>query len=101
MGRGFVGRFLRRTLFLSAGLLLFALSLAPAAAQDSAPAAELPAKVQELLQLLDDPAVRDWLAQHRAGAAPAPVPAETEMASPSGWFADRIAAIRAHVTGLA
>src|SRR5262245_24967370 len=101
MKRGFFGMFLRRTQFLSAGLLFFALFLAPAAAQDSAPTAEPPAKVQELLQLLDDPAVRDWLAQHRAGTAPAPAPAETEMASPSGWFAGRIPEIRAHVTGLA
>jgi small-conductance mechanosensitive channel len=71
-------------------------------AQESAPSAEPPAKVQELLQLLDDPAIRDWLAQQRAGAAaaqPAP-PAEKEMGA-SSYFAGRIAAIREHMTALA
>jgi moderate conductance mechanosensitive channel len=103
MKRALVGTFLRRTQFLFAGLLIFALSVPPATAQDSAPAAEPPPKVQELLQLLDDPAVRDWLAQRQAATSSAPqaAPAEAPAMSPSGYFAGRIAAIRQHVAGLA
>ena len=68
------------------------------------PAAEPPAKVQELLKLLDDPAVREWLAQHQAGTAaaqptPPAAPAEQEMGA-SSYFAGRIAAIREHMTAL-
>jgi small-conductance mechanosensitive channel len=74
-------------------------------AQKSAPAAEPPAKVQELLKLLDDPAVRDWLAQQKAGtaAAQAAPPAESAPAKEMGassYFAGRIAAIREHMTAL-
>ena len=82
-------------------------------ADDTAPAAGAPpAKVQELLKLLDDPAVRDWLTQHRGAAAqPASPPAAAsppaEDASPadssmtaSGYFAMRLAAIRQHLGGL-
>ncbi|HEY7687569.1 MAG TPA: hypothetical protein VH835_02705, partial [Dongiaceae bacterium] len=76
-----------------------------AQAQEAAPAAEAPpAKVQELLQLLDDPTVREWLAQRQSGTAaaeqPAPPPAESS-ASASGYFAGRIAAIQRHIAGLA
>jgi small-conductance mechanosensitive channel len=61
-----------------------------------------PAKVQQLLELLDDPAVHDWLAQHRTAAAPAPAsPTAAETAiTPSGYAAHRIAAIRAHLASL-
>jgi len=99
-------RFLSAAGGFAAAILLFALSIHMAAAQEAAPAAEPPAKVQELLQLLDDPAVRDWLAQHQAAAATpapasAPAPAAETSTAPASYFADRIAAIRQHVTALA
>ena len=93
-------RFLSAAGGIAAAVILFALSAGMALAQETAPAAEPPAKVQELLQLLDDPAVRDWLAQHRAAATPPPAPAAETAAAPSSYFAGRVAAIRAHVTAL-
>src|SRR4029453_16183013 len=50
--------------------------------------------------LLDDPAVHDWLAQHRPALAPAPAPTADAEFTPSGYLAYRIAAIRAHVASL-
>ncbi len=90
-------------LFVAAAVLAATVSV-PVIAQEAAPAAEPPAKVQELLKLLDDPAVRDWLAQQKAGAAaaePAPPAAPAEQAmGPSSYFAGRVAAIREHMNAL-
>ncbi len=90
-------------LFVAAIVLAAAMSV-PVIAQEAAPAAEPPAKVQELLKLLDDPAVREWLAQHQAGTAAAQpttpaAPPEQEMGA-SSYFAGRIAAIREHISAL-
>ncbi len=91
-------------LFAVAGVLAAALSV-PVIAQEAAPSGEPPAKVQELLKLLDDPAVRDWLAQHQASSAaaaqptPPAAPAKQEMGA-SSYFASRVAAIREHVAEL-
>ncbi|HVR67820.1 MAG TPA: mechanosensitive ion channel family protein [Verrucomicrobiae bacterium] len=90
-------------LFVAAIVLAAAVSV-PVVAQEAAPAAEPPAKVQELLKLLDDPAVREWLAQHQSdtsAAQPTPpnAPAEEAM-GPSSYFAGRVAAIREHMAGL-
>jgi small-conductance mechanosensitive channel len=81
-----------------------ALVLCPPAVlgQGTTQSADAPPQVRELLKLLDDPAVRDWLERQRAGAAEAPAaPAAAPAATPSGHFAGRVAAIRQHLHGLA
>jgi len=83
-------------------LLLSCAAAAPAVAQD-APAAqkETPPQVRELLDLLADPAVRDWLQQqHAAQVATPSAPAGPEMTA-SGDIANRVAAIREHLQALA
>jgi small-conductance mechanosensitive channel len=89
------------------GLLiaLAALSAAGAArAQAPPPASDenAPAKVEELLRLLGDPGVQDWLEAHRAGAAPVPpaAPVGDAMANPGGYMAERVYTIRKHIRGL-
>jgi small-conductance mechanosensitive channel len=84
------------------GLALLAAPLAAAAA-----APPPPAPVQDLLRLLEDPAVQSWLRSQREGM-PAPAPAtpaapslETGLAQGTGLIAAGIAEIRAHVAGLA
>jgi len=117
------GRFIARACGVVVALLLGAAVCGHLYAQDAAAAKAdaPPAKVQELLQLLDDPAVRDWLAQHRGAATSGSVatpaqkpaassasagspaqdsaPADTSMTA-SGYFAQRIAAIRQHLADL-
>jgi moderate conductance mechanosensitive channel len=114
------GRIIARASGVVLALLLCAGSNGGLYAQDAASvkADAPPAKVQELLQLLDDPAVRDWLAQHRgtatAGSAATPAqkpatssnsaasdsaPADTSMTA-SGYFAQRVADIRQHLASL-
>ncbi len=96
----------RRTLFarlVGVLMLLAAMFAGAAAAQDSstAPGEQVPPRVRALLDLLADPAVRDWLQQqHAAQAAAAAAPAGPET-TPSGLFADRVAAIRQHLQTLA
>ena len=83
--------------------LLAAVSAAPALAQSPAPGAgpEPPPRVRELLDLLGDPGVRDWLeAQRTARQAPAPA-APSEEARIEGYFATPVAAIRQHFASLA
>src|SRR5215470_18292783 len=65
----------------------------PTLAQD-APAAqkETPPKVRELLDLLADPAVRDWI-QRQHAAAQAAAPAAAPDTTTSGYMADRVARI--------
>jgi small-conductance mechanosensitive channel len=81
--------------------LLFAFALpTAAAAQDSAP----PLQVQDLLRLLQDPVVRDWIAA-QPSAAPAAIPAETgagsDMAMNPGGFLDRrLGEVRSHLVAL-
>ncbi|WP_034856123.1 mechanosensitive ion channel family protein [Sinorhizobium sojae] len=73
-------------------LQLFLALAAPLAAQEPGTAAP-PDKVQQLIELLDDPEVRQWLA-----ARP---PANTAVAAPSASDASRwIAAIKSHLTGM-
>jgi small-conductance mechanosensitive channel len=80
--------------------LAVVLCCSAALAQSAAQPAEPPPKVRELLDLLADPAVRDWLSQQQAAqAAPAPAPSGPEM-TPSGHLAARLAAIRRHLHGL-
>ncbi|MGH6928796.1 MAG: hypothetical protein ACREEV_10800, partial [Dongiaceae bacterium] len=69
-------------LFLCSGAVL---------AQGTTQPADVPPKVRELLDLLSDPAVRDWLSQQQAAkTAAAPAPAGPEM-TPSGHLASRLA----------
>src|SRR4029453_14829198 len=87
-----------------AACLLVASSSVAALAQDTAGSAgePPPAKVQQLLELLDDPAVHDWLGHTRPAAPPPPSPSGARKAemTASGYAATRIAAIRAHVGSL-
>jgi small-conductance mechanosensitive channel len=92
-------------------LLLVGLALAalPAVAQQSgtqqaAPIATSgttdtpPPQVQDLLRLLADPAVRDWVNSRAPIAAPAPA-APPEM-TPGGYMSNLVAAIRGHLAVL-
>jgi small-conductance mechanosensitive channel len=99
----------------------------PALAQDAAPAepAPAPGQIDQLLDLLADPAVRAWLAERRAAPAadaaeaaaaapaapepdaaaaatpePAPAPAPGAMAGPSRYMVGPLDAIRAHLAAL-
>ena len=93
-------RFARRV---GRGLCIFLVSatmLAPTAfAQTQSEASDPPTQVQLLLDLLADPAVREWLEEHRAAAEPA-APAEPVETSATGYFAMRIGQIREHIGGL-
>jgi small-conductance mechanosensitive channel len=69
--------------------------------------AQAPAKVQELMRLLDDPAVRDWVAAQHSGsqvpasADPAANPASSMVMNPGGFLEIRLEAIRTHLIDLA
>lgn len=79
-------------------LVLLSIVFGPVAkgfAQEPAPAAP-PAKVQQLIQLLDDPEVKQWLSAKQAPAATA---AEAE-APATGIVARWTAQIRHHLTGI-
>ena len=86
---------------------LFAFAL-PAVAQDAATPA--PPQIQDLMRLLNDPAVRDWIEKQDA-ATPAPAPvtpaASNEMRmnsmamNPGGFIDRRLGEIRTHLVGLA
>ncbi len=87
-----------------ATLLALLLSAWSALAQSPpAPAqADTPPQVRALLNLLADPAVRDWLEKQHgpsAGTKAAP-PAEPEL-TPAGFFAERVGIVRQHLTDLA
>lgn len=91
---GLAGRCLRR---LAMAIAFAAIAASGALAQTSAPAANeaQAAKVKQLFDLLEDPAVRDWLAQHNAATAQKPA------AAPSGEsleaiLSDRVAALETH-----
>lgn len=92
-----------RRFMLLIGLLAGLLSAAPAFAQSTdtpattMPATGAPPQVQELLKLLDDPVIRDWVAAQRAPAEAAP--AITDM-TPSSYMDQRLLDIRRHITSL-
>ncbi len=92
---------LRHVCTIVAALALL-LCASAALAQGTAAPADTSPKVRELLDLLADPAVRDWLTQQQAAqaATAAPAPAGPE-ATPSGHLANRLAAIRQHIHALA
>src|SRR5262249_11908871 len=75
-----------------------------ALADTPAPAPAEPPQVKAFLQLLDDPAVQHWLANRKsAEAKPLAPAAETGSANVtvSNYFESRLAAIQAHLAGLA
>jgi small-conductance mechanosensitive channel len=74
-----------------------------AAAQEAAPAA-VPQQVQDLMRLLNDPVVRDWIAA-QPSPIPAAIPAESGTGSsmamnPGGFIDRRVGEIRAHLVAL-
>lgn len=93
-------------------LLAFGLFIAIGLTPTTAPAqqagvgtpAATPPQVQELLRLLDDPAVQGWLKQTRTVTPPSSSPdivePEAEAEAGIGFIATHVAQIRAHVRGL-
>ncbi|ASY72318.1 mechanosensitive ion channel family protein [Sinorhizobium fredii] len=66
---------------------------APVAAQEATPTAP-PAKVQQLIELMDDPEVRQWLAAKQT-------PPQPQAATPPGGVASQwVAQIRRHLGGM-
>ncbi|MGF6176370.1 mechanosensitive ion channel family protein [Ensifer sp. 4252] len=98
--RGFLGPSARILAFLTVFLGLA--SASEAQSQSATPTAE-PAKVQQLIELLDDPEVRQWLATKQPAAPAAAAPAATTPAdaAPAAGIAARwTAEIRRHLTGI-
>lgn len=88
-------------LIAAAGLWIAILlgSVTPAVAQTTAPAAiptATPAKVQELLQLLDDPSVRNWLASQPASSDSTSA-AEPDSINPGAYMDQRLVTISDHL----
>jgi len=95
-------------------VLLLGWQVTDAVAQTAAPApeaaAETPPQIRELLDLLADPTVRDWLERQRPAApvtaAPATAAATTPANGPAaktgmaGYMAKRLVAIRTHIAEL-
>ncbi len=92
-GRLFLGPVFGLLVFLS---VVFGL-VSPGLAQEAAPAAP-PAKVQQLIQLLDDPEVKQWLSTKQA--SPAASPGTPEGTPATGVVARWTAEIRRHLTGI-
>src|SRR6476661_5861235 len=92
--------FLKRLCLL---LPLFCLGLPLQAASPPAapPAAEQPAKIRELLELLGDPQVQDWIKAQQAAKAAEPAAAPGAPAKGPDLLASRLTAIRDHFAGLA
>jgi len=85
------------------GLLFLVLAgIAPAGAQTAPAPTTPPPQVQELLQLLDDPAIRTWIAQQKQGEASTEEGALQEPNSMnSEMVAMRVERLRTHLTALA
>ncbi len=76
-------------------LALLALTWPPALAQQAAPAESVPpAKVRELLTLMDDPDVRRWLGEREAATA---TPAQPTMRGMSADMTAPAMAVRQHI----
>ena len=60
-----------------------------------------PKKIQELMTLLADPKVRDWLEQESKAEAAQEKASEAATASVSEYFDSRVGAIREHIVALA
>jgi small-conductance mechanosensitive channel len=80
-------------------LVAFAVPIG-AAAQEAAPAP--PPQVQDLMRLLADPVVRDWIGQQPSAAGPTETGAGSSMAmNPGGFIDQRLGEIRNHLVALA
>jgi small-conductance mechanosensitive channel len=79
-------------------VILLALGCPTAAAQEPMAAAQAPpAKVRDLLSLIDDPEVRQWLAQREQPQAPAAAAPPTSGAMMAGDMTAPAMAIRQHI----
>ncbi len=106
LGRIFAGRVALTCLAAAvAGLLLFAAagtSFAQSQTQAAKSATDTPAQVRALLNLLGDPAVRDWLEKQESQRKPAPPPeAAAQDETASAFLAARLGLIRQHMAELA
>ncbi len=79
-------------------LILVQVGISPACAQSPSAPASPPPQVEQLLRLLQDPAVRDWIDRQRQ-AQPAPVEAAPQTEA-SEMMAGRVSAIREHLISL-
>src|SRR3546814_11245625 len=96
--RSDLGRIAIRALLL---LVLATPSLAQAQDASVAVTAESQAKIGELLELLSDPAVQDWLDRQRAIDPARPAAGADDLASPASYLSGRVDDIRRHVGNLA
>jgi len=92
--------FLKR-LCLLLPLLCLGLPLQAASPPATPAAAEQPAKIRELLDLLGDPQVQDWIKAQQAAKAAEPAVAPGTPAKGPDLLASRLTAIRDHFAGLA
>jgi hypothetical protein len=83
--------------------LLSGIITGPCLAQSPTPTAspDKPPQVREFLELLDDPAVREWLETQRTADHTPPAAAPSEKARIEGYFGARMEAIRQHFASLA
>jgi small-conductance mechanosensitive channel len=70
----------------------------PSRALAAEEAASLPPKVEELVKLLADPAVQQWLEAQRVKPTPPP---ERRALDPAAFLAERLAVVRDHLADLA
>ncbi|TDQ82966.1 small-conductance mechanosensitive channel [Dongia mobilis] len=86
----------RRQLIAGFGILFLVLAT-PSIAQEA-----MPEKVQELLRLMDDPAVREWVAQQtgETGVQPASPTSAGMMQNPAHFMDQRLREIRQHIDGI-
>jgi moderate conductance mechanosensitive channel len=94
-------------LFAQAFLLTFLLAAAasPATAQNPPPPnaveSSIPPQVHQLINLLDDPAIRTWMDQQRTAHNPPQTSAVEPQATLSTFTASRLALVRQHLQALA